>query len=95
MRIKMDDISNRDLKDFLKEQNSSLKHFIEATAVNVKQLNDNQVAHSKELLKTNQIMETWAKIINKVMPKMIWLILILIGLILAMAGYDFFINKLM
>ena len=90
----MEDISNRDLKDFLKEQNNSLKQFIEATAVNVKQLNDNQVAHSKELLKTNQIMETWSGIINQAMPKMVWLVLGLISIILIMSGYTFLFDKI-
>jgi len=51
----MADISNRDLKEFLKESNSNTKEFIKQTNANITQLNDNLVFHASKSIELNSI----------------------------------------
>ena len=95
------DISNREIKETIqemrasfKEQNDSLRYFIEQTNVNVKSLNDNQLFHNQEMVKLNNKLELWAKLTSGLIPKVVWIILILIAIILFMAGYTFLFEKI-
>jgi len=86
----MSDISNRELKETLIE----LKEFIKQTNVNVTKLNDNQIFHNQELIKLNEHLKVWTTLGNKLIPKIVWLITVLIAIILFMAGYTFLFDKI-
>jgi len=92
----MSDISNRELREVLisvKDSNiaqtASLKECISNNSVNIKQLNDNQVFHNKELIKFNLTLETWSKLLPKFAKWGVIVIFILLSIILVMSGYKF------
>jgi len=66
------DISNRELKEVLvgmkdsfREQNDSLKSFINQTNVNITQLNDNLTWHNSKSVENNTKMQTHLLLIAK------------------------------
>lgn len=95
----IDDISNRDLKEFLKESNDNTKSWMESNNnnmktffnqinTNVKSLNDNQIYHNKDSA------ELKAQLVI-IMKFMKWLGIVAVVLLLLLIGKEFLLKELL